>query len=215
MKLYHGTSSRYLPSIKENGLKPRKKSKGNWTGTITSNPNAVYLTNAYPLHFAGAACRGQDSILILEVDTTELNPFLFAPDEDFLEQASRSLDIKGLKDTDMASRTKWFRKRALTQFQHEWQKSIDHLGTCCYYGTIPFESVTRYAVLARKSPPKFMSDPTITLINYKIMGGFYRNLIRRIFDDPLDQTDQEGFEFMHMQLSNVPRTGIEVIEVQK
>lgn len=209
MKLYHGTSAKYLPSIREKGLVPRKRRKGNWTGTIESNPRAVYLTNAYPLYFANAAHKDHNALLILEVDIDNLNCNKLAPDEDFLEQASRHLDIVPSKIKDMVARTRWFRKRALTEFQHEWQKSVDNLGTCCYYGNIPFSCVTRYALIDPRAPIQRLSDPTITILNYRIMGGYYRNLVSKIFNDPL--TDDV---YTPLQLfETVPTTGIQVTEV--
>src|SRR5713226_8459285 len=86
MKLYHGTTERYLNSILKIGISPRRRRKSNWN--VKSNPRAVYLTNVYALHFANAARASGEAALILEIDTDDLNSTLLAPDEDYLEQVS-------------------------------------------------------------------------------------------------------------------------------
>ena len=91
MIIYHGTAERHLKSILQTGIAPRGRSAGNWKHSVTSNPRAVYLTVSYALHFASNACRPKEdkNMLVLEVETDLLNPYLLAPDEDFLEQGTR------------------------------------------------------------------------------------------------------------------------------
>jgi hypothetical protein len=92
MKLYHGTAERHLPAILRDGLKPRGKRKGNWSHSIESNADAIYLTNAYALYFAHSATDPKDNgdrSVVLEIDTSKLDSFWLVPDEDWLEQVSR------------------------------------------------------------------------------------------------------------------------------
>jgi hypothetical protein len=210
MKLYHGTSIKRLPLILEEGVKPRGKKKGNWSTTITSNPRAVYLTTAYPLYFANAASKGSDASVIFEIDTDLLDHWLLAPDEDFLEQATRgSPQFASITNKNMIERTKWFRKRAFTKFQHEWQRSLNGLGTCCYYSEINPESITRYATIERKAPIQRLSDPSISIVNFKLLGGFYRNLVSKIFNYPI--TEKNIAPLFDKWLEQVDRKGISVI----
>jgi hypothetical protein len=217
MKLYHGTSSQWLPKIRNEGIKPRGRSKGNWSTTIESNPNAVYLTDAYPLHFAEKA-RGDKKhpSVVFEIDTDKLNPFLFAPDEDFLEQATRnSPEFPEIKDKSMHERTKWFRRRAFKKYKYLFDESLKGLGTCCYYGIIPPKAITRYALIEPKAPLKFMSDPSISLMNYKIMGEYYRTLVRHLFNDPLPEIKDEVSKVLGLdKLAQVPRDGIFVTNLE-
>lgn len=61
--LYHGTSSKYLPSILREGIKPRKLTRqSNWKTTIESRNDMVYLTNAYALYFAICSLRQKKRI---------------------------------------------------------------------------------------------------------------------------------------------------------
>ena len=187
MIIYHGTAERHLESIIKNGIKPRGKTKeGNWHHSVTSNPRAVYLTTTYALHFAGNACQmppkvARERMVVLEIETDLLSPFMFAPDEDFLEQATREVDyviqdqhgneMPKWSDSkngkgNMIERTMWFRKRALPDFSHLWEKSTEHMGTCCYYGTIEPYSIKLWAFVPRSSPIDCASDPTVSPLNY-------------------------------------------------
>lgn len=185
--MYHGTSAKALSSILTSGLRPRGRGRGNWDQR--SHSRAVYLTTAYGLHFAAAAARRGDAFLILEVDCRHLDCSLLAPDEDFLEQSTRgSEDFCGC-GSDLKSRTAWLKKRALSSFGHHWPDSIKGLGTCAYHAPISPRLVTRAAVVPRAHPLALASDPTITITNYSIMGGYYRQLMRVVFGDPIDFDD--------------------------
>ena len=209
MKLYHGTYEANLDSILKHGLRPRGKKSGNWKHTVESNSKAVYLTNAYVFHFAQSAKKHRDGkLVVLEIDCNMLNPFLFAPDEYFLEQATRK--DQQFVQGDMVKRTRWFRKHALTNFQLAWKQSLEGMGTCCYHGNIPPEAITRYATVSADASIILLSDPCITPLNYAIMGGFYRDMVHKIFDDPCNEKYDECFASYHENLKKVPREGIEV-----
>ena len=207
--LYHGTRASALPSILADGLRPRAARRGNWKHSVESNPQAVYLTNAYPLYFAASAARQKDAaLLILELSGGALDLELMAPDEDFLEQATRGSPNFAAAGGDMKARTRWFRRRALRDFSHYWRDSLRHLGTCTCYGRVPAQAVTRYAVVPIRHPLVRASDPTITLMNYKIMGGYYRQLVRHIFGDPLDLEDLGVVRDRAAWLRGLDRAGI-------
>src|SRR5262245_7314903 len=132
MKLYHGTAERHLHKILKDGIRPRGAQRGNWKHSVESNPRCVYLTTAYPLHFAGAAVdpnAENDRLTVIEVDTSKLFIGDLLPDEDFLEQATRKSGPAPI-DKDMKYRTRWYRKRA-HEYQQHWVTSIKYLGTCC------------------------------------------------------------------------------------
>lgn len=195
MKLYHGTSSTHLGAILEGGIRPRGKANGNWEHTVPSNARAVYLTDAYPIHFAGAAAKDGAHLVAIEVDTTMLDPDRFAPDEDCLEQGTRAdpryQDVPGTRPFNIKRRTMWFRKRALSNFAHWWPRSLETMGTCCYYGHIEPYAITAYVTWPQQHPVNSysVSDPTITPLNYLIKGPYYRQLTRAMFGYPVDPVD--------------------------
>lgn len=196
MRLFHGTSDRHLDAIIKDGLKPRGKSKGNWKHTILSNPKAVYLTEAYALHYALCATDpgNGDRLAILEIDADTINEPLLAPDEDFLEQATRLQQGSHLAPIDkpMKYRTRWYRKR-LAGFQSYWRDSLSGLGNCTYHGTIPPRAIKRVAMLDQKTNADLIwmagLDPQISLMNYRIVGAKYRNSIKRLFKEQVEEDD--------------------------
>jgi len=189
--LYHGTALRHLPGIRREGIKPRGKLKGNWKHSVVSNPDNIYLTTAYPLYFAHNATKGDDdALMVLEIESEKLNLLNILPDEDFLEQATRKGGPAPL-DKSMKVRTHWYRRR-LESFCHLWKDSVDGLGTCCYRGTIPVAAIERVAVMSQGAYHKLVlvdgHDPTIFLMNYKLLGDKYRDFVRRLFAGELDAT---------------------------
>lgn len=180
MLIYHGTSARHLSRIRRDGIKPRGTRKGNWKHSVDSNPNAVYLTTAYAIYFAACATEPHEKMLVLEIDTDKLNLSLMLPDEDFLAQSYRAVtrDKLSLNQLSAAFREDLFR------YQSYWEASIEDLGTCCYYDTIPVEAITRAIMIdASKNAQLIMNalDPSITLVNYHIMGQHYRDLTQWAF----------------------------------
>ncbi len=185
MKLYHGTSSKYLEAILRDGLCPRRRMKGNWTHSVSSNSKAVYLTSVYSIYFAQCAVNDHaaEKLVVVEVDTDLLDQDLFAPDEDFLEQASRSDENIPVFGHPMKKRNVWFRTRMHMHYQHLWEKSISLMGVGAYFGIVHPAAFTRIAILPFDHPIRWSSDPIVCPQNHHIMGGFYRNLTKHLFGD--------------------------------
>lgn len=183
MKLYHGTSEHYLDKILAEGLKPRPfDSPGNWSRT-KSHPNAVYLTASYALYYGVNALRDDDNLeraLILEIDTERLNDAFMLPDDDFIAYALSVQDnpFKGKNMIDIMNAIDIF------DYQHEWKKSVEALGTAGYVGVIPPKAISKYALVPVTIPLLAMwsLNPTISVLNYKIVGHQYRDLMAWIFD---------------------------------
>ena len=123
-------------------------------------------------------------VLEVEVDTKSLYP-----DEDFMEQITRN-DIvwqqyfNSVGCEDMTARTEFFRDN-ISEFQDNYINSLEHLGNACYLGEIKPESIKRYSVLDDSKVWEH-SDPTITLMNYKILGSKYRKLSKKtMWEEPL------------------------------
>jgi len=192
MKLYHGTSEAVAMKALSEGLKPRGKRKGIWSHSVESHPNAVYLTNSYALYFAMQAAEkpmaGRPAVI--EIDTNKLDIFSLAPDEDCLEQAMRKFDSLD-PSWSMIKRTKYYRKN-LEKYcdAASWKQSLKALGNCCHLGWIHHSAITRIAIVdpAEQADLCFQSlDPTISLMNYQIVGDKYRGLTKWLFDEPLGE----------------------------
>lgn len=184
MKLYHGTSAKNIPSILSNGILPRGKRKGNWKHTVDSHKDCVYLTDTYAVFFAMTSVKPDEKCAIIEIETEHLDFFGLLPDEDTLEQATRGFDdIQG----NMIQRTKKYRSM-LKNYSGTgaWMQSLEMLGNCCYLGIVPPRAITRIATLSTRMLG-FACDPSISIINQRIMGDYYKAMTAKIFGDPIDQ----------------------------
>lgn len=205
--LYHGTSSDHLQTILRQGIKPRgKKRKSNWKGTVESNPDTVYLTRGYAGHFARSACEGTSQPIVFEISTKFLKEDLFRPDEDFLEQASRTVPEEHpfYVEGDMKHRTEFFRANA-GKLNHQFPglalRSIEFMGTVGYRGTIPLRAIHAYI----KYPQDVTAilhlgdDPTITTINWSLLGWRYSMLLDILFKhEPTEQQLKEMTAYEQM-----------------
>lgn len=195
MKLYHGTSGRFLSSILKDGLKPRGVGKkGNWKHTVESNPRCVYFTDSYAPYFTAQATKGNYPGIVVEVDTDLLpNPMALLPDEDVLEQAWRGYDdVKG----EMLERTKWYRKNIFRWTDGEsWKKSLEVMGTCSYYKEVTAKAISRIAVIPKEQLGAIGMwwDASITIVNYRILGEAYKAKTRRLFGDPVEAQPAHTF----------------------
>lgn len=241
MKLYHGTNAAYLDNIKNNGLVPRaqSKNKGNWSHTVASSRDAVYLTDAYAWHFAASATGKTEIGLILEIDSIWLDPERLCPDEDFLEQSTRRQSGNGFADPEwsMEKRTRHYRKIARHNPSLS-QASLEALGTAAYYGTIPWSAVSRY-VLLDWSKINIMTkiqavDSMVSIMNYRFLSDRHRAFTKWFFGDPVtlpefagqmfpldsDNVENELSELLRkrkeaVEKQMIDRSGIEVITIDK
>ena len=188
MKLYHGTNVKALAAIADEGIRPRGKRTGNWGHTVESNRDAIYLTDAYPLHFAVASLNDKDdegvskeSLAIIEIEQPVGDANLIA-DEDALEQTNRGRD--GLPtDWDMERRTLHYREIA----QHySGFDSLKAMGTCAYNGVITPVRTRRVVTLDSDTWVRLVitgADPTITIANSRFLGERYRQFVKWMFGD--------------------------------
>jgi len=156
IELYHGTSVESADLIMQHGFKDRVGAgKGNWEKRVLSKAGFVYLTTAYPFFFAMNASKGKmASVVKVSVDTDDLYPdedlFFFKFGNMFKVSAKDLLDMKHLAD-----------------------ESLQLFGNVA----VKPEAVE---VLGRRDfkvgEMMYFSDPSISPINYKILGGYYRKL---------------------------------------
>lgn len=214
LKLYHGTTAKVARAALTGGLRPRGNRKSNWD--VPSRADAVYLTSAYALHFATACANPKEKLLgIVEVESDRLNPFRLAPDEDFLEQCGRKHDgVEG----DMHARTKHYRDQ-LWGYQCEtggkpnWLHSVEGLGNCAHEGPIPVKAITRIALVSKERQDIiWASDPTISLLNFRLLGDYYNALTGVIFDEEPPADTLKGVYGDTLKKLSGKRDGIEIVE---
>jgi hypothetical protein len=182
MRLYHGTSEANLAQILEFGLMPRSvTSRDNWAHTVKSHEDAVYLSIAYPLHFANQACQDNERLVVIEIDTDFMDVSKLVADEDAVEQALRGHD-KLPKSWSMERRTKYYRERI---HQYHWEHSLQALGSCAHLGMIERAAITRVAYVTLDSFVKLVHigyQPSISVQGYQVIGDQYRKSTKWLFD---------------------------------
>jgi len=178
MKLYHGTSYQNMDRILKNGIIPRTNINGNWE-EHPSRDGHVYLTTSYPFYFAYVAAANKDAAIsvVFEIDTDRLDYNNFYPDEDFIYEVVKKehpeILHKDIKDN-------------LEDYKYNWEVSLRHLGNCSYEGKIPLTSISRYCIVDYKKRAVLamqIMDPSISILNYKYRGEYYRNLVSWFFGD--------------------------------
>lgn len=160
LQLYHGTSPKNADAILKDGFKDRvAANKKNWSGKIISQAGFVYLTTAYPFFYAMNASKGRTaSVIKVEVDSKDLYP-----DEDILRFAG----IKGPIE--------------LEDYKANGELSLMKLGNVA----VKPEAIIR--ILGRKDFDSVemagFSDPSMSPINYRILGAYYRELTAQWWAD--------------------------------
>jgi hypothetical protein len=180
--LAHGTSASLLEEILRNGLKPRGDAVSHW-GNCPSHRDRVYLTDAYAFYFAQNAA-GDDDLLIVEV---EVDRAKLVPDEDYLGQSSHGTEWEdkypGLIERTLAMRDavdKMPRKQRIELAA----RSLAALGSAAHIGRIFPAAIRRMARVPAQMVPHIVMtecDPTISIRNYRFMGGYYRAFQKSLF----------------------------------
>lgn len=201
MILYHGTSDKDLLSVMQSGLRPRGVKEGRWD-KCPSRPDCVYLTDAYGFFYAANAIEDGGNMVIFEVD---VDPDSLLPDEDFVEQAFRHTQEPG-EDYDMLATTFAIRDD-LEEYQEYWSASLIGLGNVAHQDVIHASQIKRYAVVEDLAF-SMAFDPVICLANYAIMGAYYRNSMKWLFDPDCEMEDTFGDR--NQFIREMPRTDIKV-----
>lgn len=190
MLVYHGTTLSAWNSIQVDGITPRKDARPSNFLEIPSNPDTVYLSDTYAPYFAfGTANASGDSAVVIELDSSDLNPKLLVADEDALEQVSRLSNDKLPRSMGMVERTLYYRSMtsqyALLGLGFDW--SMDRMGTGGYRGRISPCHFRRVAIIpprgGRELPMQFL-DCQVSVLNYMIMGRKYKAMTKAIFGEP-------------------------------
>lgn len=181
MILYHGTSARHLKDTLAHGLRPRGTAEGHWS-EYPSRPDLVYLTTAYPFFFGYNALEEKDTddnhILVVEVEGLEPNNML--PDEDFVSQSLAHHKKESFEEFHDDVRDD------LEAYAHHWEDSLKGLGNCAHKGEITPDKIRRYCVIDVSKRPEIAMDltsPSISLMNFQILGDAYKQKVAWMFGD--------------------------------
>lgn len=168
MILYHGTSKFNADKIIKDGFIPDKKY--NWH--VKSKQGFVYLSLAYaPFYAMSAKSKGKVGALI-QVYTNENCMY---PDEDFVMHALGSpsytqeqLDALNLED-----------------YKSFYKDSLEYLGNVCVK---PVDITIMGVQYFDMGGLIMVCDPSISPINYKFMGDYYRKLTEWIYNGNKPET---------------------------
>jgi hypothetical protein len=177
--LYHGTRATHFDNLANFELVPRGVSgNSRWTHSVESRPDAVYLSTAYPLHYAINAAEGGD-ILIIEIATDHLDTTKLIADEDALAHGKDDLP----RTMDLAERTRYYRERA---HLYPANVSLRVMGTCSHLGPIPATAITRIARVPEQGVGRLVLgglDPVVSPIHYAIFAKEFEQSVRWLFGD--------------------------------
>lgn len=194
MKLYHGTSYKYLYEMLLNGIKPRFDMKSNWE-EYPSNKDKVYLTTTYPFLFSYCASNKNvmDGIgIVLELDSNFLNFDLMYPDEDYVWDRLKD-DVAPHLVKNLHTKV----RNNLENVRHLWVPSVQNIGNCSYQGVIKPEAIQRVCIVDWKKRPKLTTEilePTISIANHTFCGEHYRKMVQWFFNDIKDLPQIERTE---------------------
>ena len=175
-ELYHGTTAEAAKQILKEGFVPDKKY--NWQ--VKSKKGFVYLSKAYAPFYAMNAKSRSKYRAIVQTCVPEDNLY---PEDDFLLIAlKKPMTQKGLDTID------------LTDYKELYRNSLDYLGNA----SAKPEDIRVIGIREFDASHLLMTcDPSITPMNYKICGAYYKGLTKWIYDGK----DHEKFPRMHEWMS--------------
>jgi hypothetical protein len=163
MILYHGTSAYYGRMIAKHGF---KQGRPNWK--VQSKPGFIYLSVAYAPFYTMVHKSHNVALVKVEVPDDRIYP-----DDDFVMYALKK-PVYTQEDLDRID---------LEDYKALAEASLNYLGSVCVrtedakvLGVHYFDS--RRLIL--------ICDPSITPMNYAIMGDYYRGLTEALYDGGMD-----------------------------
>jgi len=163
MILYHGTSAYYGRMISEQGF---QQGHPNWK--VQSKPGFIYLSVAYASFYTMVHPSHNSALVKVEVPDDRLYP-----DDDFVMYALKKpvYTQEELDDID------------LEDYKHIADASLSYLGNVC----ARIEDVKVLGVHYFDGKKLlWICDPSITPINYAIMGDYYRGMTEALYDGGMD-----------------------------
>lgn len=176
MKLFHGTSTKYLDSILRDGIQPRNATGIDTTDRFESGtdflsaPNHVYLSRnsaryAISTPFADNDPGDEDldaeaavahAPVLIEIDSANLDESKFRPDEDWLAILAYQMRRSKCGQADDLDTDEGF--ESLRQLQseicadmnlnsHLWELCLERCGSVAHFGAIPTTAFSKVHIL--------------------------------------------------------------------
>jgi hypothetical protein len=160
MILFHGTSEKAGKQIMEHGF---GSGKANWK--VVGKPGFIYLSLAYAPFYAMASHASSGALIKVEVDEEDLYP-----EDDFIMTVLFKKPVYNQAELD---------KVDLEKFKHLAKDSLRFMGNAC----AKFDKVKILGVkFFDMRGLLIVCDPSITPINYAILGRYYNKLTNAIFN---------------------------------
>lgn len=193
LTLYHGTAKRHLKKILHQGLKPRGKGTSNWQGFGESRPDLVYLTDCYAAFYASMACKkkgDQAVVLKLSIDPAKIR--LYADEEFLFNLLKGSVKMSTREDAIRIYNNLNPKNIPLSAKGLTWVESLRFMGTVSC-DAVPPNAIVGYAL--ESDALDFIShcDPSISPMNYRILGEKYRQHLESLkYKEPKQHDSQRS-----------------------
>ncbi len=172
--LYHGTTKENAEQIKKEGFIYGKNY--NWEGAIQSKKDFIYLSTSYAPYYAMSAKSTSNNRAIIKVLVSKYDLY---PDEDFITYIykipSEKINIEDYKELAF--------------------DSLNYLGNVAIRpDKIKIVGITYFDA----KNLLMLCDPSITPINYKFMGNYYKGLTEWIYQGniPLEYINKEPLDIL-------------------
>lgn len=139
-RLYHGTIALHEDAIISEGLRPSHDG-GNAPDTWPTRPGYVYLTDVNGFHYACSSAiynNYQHDAMIVEIDSSYIDPDLLYPDGEYLAQTARAL-------TNEETKHAFDPEFDPLSHKDKWMESLQYLGSVGYRGSLPADAIIRIA----------------------------------------------------------------------
>lgn len=187
MILYHGTTELSGKRILKHGFNTEAKPK--WK--VKSKKGFVYLSLAYAPFYAMVNNKGKNGAIV----KVEVNKDNLYPDDDFV-MLGLGKPVYTQEELD---------KVHLEDFKHLALKSLEYLGNAC-------AKVENIKVLGARTFSLegigMVCDPSITPLNFKFMGDYYKKLTESIYETGSIDAFQEQVKKKNLELFNKIKKGV-------
>jgi hypothetical protein len=170
--LFHCTSASSAVQVLKEGLKPRELTGKNNYGEpeLHSHPELVYLTDTNLNFYLSRIEHGNQSCAfqtVLKIDTTQLDPALFYPDEDY---AALLISMRD-KSSRSGNATIAMTRDRIEEFKHLAHFSLAGYGNIAYRGVVPPSAIQagQYFNMNGSNLDKVMMDADYLLMGYPFL----------------------------------------------
>lgn len=196
LTLYHGTTLRAWEAIiaSQAILPLRESGAGPAQADFDNNPDIVSLSNNYAFFYALRATEKGNPPVVIKLEIPEEQEGNLWPDEDYIIYLATKSGYplpSNINDAALHIRLH------LKHFNVDWKQSLKGLGCVAFEGSIPFDWITAAVLIDIKKSSRLVldTDPVIQPSNNFVMGTWYRNSLRWLFDPEAEMEEDAFFRF--------------------